>query len=478
MAAAAIVAASSSFSARHPSLSMKRRHDVAVAKRAHTISKSDIDSTPKLVTKFDRTEKQKQEEDSLVIENIVREGSSAGGSRPDTPKSQRGVEIIANKGAVSESGGSSQESDTLAPLPGLIETTAVAKTVSPLRVSTQGLPNGNAHLLPSDRYEAKYDFIGSTEIELALKKGDIVSVIERVDNGWWKGVSGARVGWFPKAYVQPAPLEVSKEQSMFPRKMEEMMSSGEDFEVTEYRAVFPFQSATQGDLTFAEGETILVYWGDDSGWWYGAARSEQGWFPGSYVEPIMDLSEAGSLAASPTNLTQEEALPISSQVDEHEEEEGGSLASEIAAVLKLRKARKVSKEESQEKRKKWSFKKKSRDSRKEESAGSGRSESVTSSEAVGTQEELAASIARCITPELQKRQKIAKEQPNEEGWPHTPTEGRKLSIDEQVMVSKEMKASEDAAQLQKNELTSMFMKRNLNQPPSIGGEAGCGGGGR
>lgn len=226
------MAASSSFSARHPSLSMKRRHDVAVAKRAHTISKSDIDSTPKLVTKFDRTEKQKQEEDSLVIENIVREGSSAGGSRPDTPKSQRGVEIIANKGAVSESGGSSQESDTLAPLPGLIETTAVAKTVSPLRVSAQGLPNANADLLPSDRYEAKYDFIGSTEIELALKKGDIVSVIERVDNGWWKGVSGARVGWFPKAYVQPAPLEVSKEQSMFPRKMEEMMSSGEDFEVT------------------------------------------------------------------------------------------------------------------------------------------------------------------------------------------------------------------------------------------------------
>jgi len=47
-----------------------------------------------------------------------------------------------------------------------------------------------------------------------------------------------------------------------------------------------------------------------------------------------------------------------------------------------------------------------------------------------------------------------------------------LSIDEQVMVSKEMKASKDAVQLQKNELMSMFVKRNLNQPPSIGGEAG------
>ena len=92
-------------------------------------------------------------------------------------------------------------------------------------------------------------------------------------------------------------------------------------------------------------------------------------------------------------------------------------------------------------------------------------------------EELVATIARCITPELQKRQKIAQEQPNEEGWPHTPTEGRKMTIDEQVMVSKEIKANEDATQLQKNELMSAFVKRNLkkDQPPSIGGEAGGGG---
>lgn len=41
------------------------------------------------------------------------------------------------------------------------------------------------------------------------------------------------------------------------------------------------------------------------------------------------------------------------------------------------------------------------------------------------------------------------------------------------MVSKEMKASEDAAQLRKNELMSVFVKKNLNQPPSVGGEAGC-----
>ena len=211
------MAASNTFSARHPSLSTKR-----TASRTQTISKKDIDSTPKLVSKLDHREPPNM--DNLIIENVTRESSSAGSSKPTTPKSQRGVEIISNKGA--ESAGSSQESDAT-PLPGLVETTAVATTIArPLQSST------NANLLPSDRYEAKYDFYGSTDIELALKKGDIVSVIEKVDNGWWKGVCGGRVGWFPEAYVQPAPQEAPKVQGAFPRRMEEMMMSGDEFEVS------------------------------------------------------------------------------------------------------------------------------------------------------------------------------------------------------------------------------------------------------
>ena len=55
LAAAAIVAASSSFSAHHPSMVRKPRiHDNKQARRSHTISKMDIDSTPKTVAKFNK----------------------------------------------------------------------------------------------------------------------------------------------------------------------------------------------------------------------------------------------------------------------------------------------------------------------------------------------------------------------------------------------------------------------------------------
>ncbi len=52
----------------------------------------------------------------------------------------------------------------------------------------------------------------------------------------------------------------------------------------EYRAVADYVSDTEGDLSFKEGDMVLVYWGNDDGWWYGAAGSVQGWFPGSYIE--------------------------------------------------------------------------------------------------------------------------------------------------------------------------------------------------
>ena len=53
----------------------------------------------------------------------------------------------------------------------------------------------------------------------------------------------------------------------------------------EYRAIHSYHSEAQGDLQFSEGDTVLVYWGQDNGWWYGTTvAGTLGWFPESYVE--------------------------------------------------------------------------------------------------------------------------------------------------------------------------------------------------
>ena len=101
--------------------------------------------------------------------------------------------------------------------------------------------NANTEFPMSEKYVAKYEFGGSTDIELQFKKGSVVTVIEKADNGWWKGICEGLVGWFPETYVRHLPKEAKKQERPppdqeevphgheieQPRGMDEMMASGE-----------------------------------------------------------------------------------------------------------------------------------------------------------------------------------------------------------------------------------------------------------
>lgn len=58
--------------------------------------------------------------------------------------------------------------------------------------------------------QAQYSFKGSNNDELCFKKGDIITLTQREDGGWWEGTLGDMTGWFPsnyvKEYVGPLPL--------------------------------------------------------------------------------------------------------------------------------------------------------------------------------------------------------------------------------------------------------------------------------
>lgn len=50
---------------------------------------------------------------------------------------------------------------------------------------------------------AKYNYEPQRPDELALTRGDMVTVVERSSDGWWKGEINGQVGWFPSNYVDP-----------------------------------------------------------------------------------------------------------------------------------------------------------------------------------------------------------------------------------------------------------------------------------
>lgn len=53
---------------------------------------------------------------------------------------------------------------------------------------------------------------------------------------------------------------------------------------TEYIALYPYSSVEPGDLTFNEGEEILVTQKDGE-WWTGSIGERTGIFPSNYVKP-------------------------------------------------------------------------------------------------------------------------------------------------------------------------------------------------
>ncbi|XP_014798434.1 PREDICTED: guanine nucleotide exchange factor VAV2-like [Calidris pugnax] len=51
---------------------------------------------------------------------------------------------------------------------------------------------------------ARYNFAARDMRELSLREGDVVKIYSRIggDQGWWKGETNGRVGWFPSTYVE------------------------------------------------------------------------------------------------------------------------------------------------------------------------------------------------------------------------------------------------------------------------------------
>ncbi|KAK3089502.1 hypothetical protein FSP39_004125 [Pinctada imbricata] len=59
-----------------------------------------------------------------------------------------------------------------------------------------------AALQSEGQARAKYNFTGQTNVELSLRKGEMITLLRRVDDNWFEGRSGGRQGIFPVAYVE------------------------------------------------------------------------------------------------------------------------------------------------------------------------------------------------------------------------------------------------------------------------------------
>lgn len=124
---------------------------------------------------------------------------------------------------------------------------------------------------------------------------------------WWFGEVQGQKGWFPKSYVKLISGPIRKSTSMdsgsseSPASLKRVASPAAKATMSgeEYVAMYTYESSEQGDLTFQQGDMILVT-KKDGDWWTGTLGDKTGVFPSNYVR--LKDSEASGAAGKTGSL--------------------------------------------------------------------------------------------------------------------------------------------------------------------------------
>ncbi|MEJ1282975.1 intersectin 1 (SH3 domain protein 1A) [Cricetulus griseus] len=158
--------------------------------------------------------------------------------------------------------------------------------------------------------QALYPWRAKKDNHLNFNKNDVITVLEQQDM-WWFGEVQGHKGWFPKSYVKLISGPVRKATSIdtgpteSPASLKRVSSPAAKPAVPgeEFIAMYTYESSEQGDLTFQQGDLILVT-KKDGDWWTGTVGDKSGVFPSNYVrlkdsEGSGTAGKTGSLGKKP-----------------------------------------------------------------------------------------------------------------------------------------------------------------------------------
>ncbi|KAJ3410880.1 hypothetical protein HDV05_003135 [Chytridiales sp. JEL 0842] len=143
-----------------------------------------------------------------------------------------------------------------------------------------------------------YDYTPLEDNEIQLEESEIITHIEKLDEGWWQGVnSKAQIGLFPANYVQEIeggadagkPVEAPPAQSYLETvhepAVEEVPMQVQNGDAGKVAiALYDYDAAEPNEISFRTGDKIshIEFVSDD--WWQGRVNGVDGLFPGNYVE--------------------------------------------------------------------------------------------------------------------------------------------------------------------------------------------------
>uniref|UniRef100_A0A8B9GXJ5 Intersectin 2b n=1 Tax=Astyanax mexicanus TaxID=7994 RepID=A0A8B9GXJ5_ASTMX len=121
--------------------------------------------------------------------------------------------------------------------------------------------------------QALCSWTAKTDSHLNFSKNDVITVLEQQEN-WWLGELNGMQGWFPKTYVTVLNINGNRNNQPIILLLKRQVVS----------SLYTYESPEPGDLTFREGDTILVTQREGD-WWRGSIGDCCGLFPSNYVKP-------------------------------------------------------------------------------------------------------------------------------------------------------------------------------------------------
>ncbi|XP_075277671.1 SH3 domain-containing protein 19 isoform X3 [Opisthocomus hoazin] len=148
-----------------------------------------------------------------------------------------------------------------------------------------------------------HDFPAEHADDLDLHSGETVCLLEKIDTEWYRGKCGNRTGIFPASFVKVV-IDVPEEGNR--RKIP---WSSQCVKGPRCVARFEYIGDQKDELSFSEGETIILKEYVNEEWAKGELRGTSGIFPLNFVEVVEDLPGTGSGAALKNRVEATSSLP-------------------------------------------------------------------------------------------------------------------------------------------------------------------------
>uniref|UniRef100_A0A336LZJ7 CSON006248 protein n=1 Tax=Culicoides sonorensis TaxID=179676 RepID=A0A336LZJ7_CULSO len=233
------------------------------------------------------------------------------------------------------------------------------------------------------RCKVVYSYQENNNDELSLAVGDIIEVLGEVEEGWWRGKLGSKIGVFPSNFVEViekiSPVSANRKSinittaattnsgtnSLLRGSKSSLNSSREDLlsnashdsyeapslppkPVREFcKVLFAYQPANEDELKLVEGDIITVLNKElpDKGWWKGELRGRIGVFPDNFVQllpqegvqvssPMKDSSKPERPPHSGKSLVGNKSNAAHGSKDSLTETKGNALFGNVAAHRK------------------------------------------------------------------------------------------------------------------------------------------------